>query len=91
MVTRSSSANKSTLLLSRPAPIDDPAVTDLVLETIGNLPDDPVSFSVRLSALRSMIGTLRDDSRARAALEKIAAENPDRLVKQSIATMLEKR
>jgi len=90
MVPRSAADNKSLLLLSRLAQIDEPAVTDLVVRSVEELWAKPTPASIPMGILRNMLGRVRDDSRVRAALEKIGAGDPDPNVRQAVADMLKK-
>jgi hypothetical protein len=83
--TNSPAGNQPLLLLSRLAQIDDPAITDLVLKGL-----EKQKSTFALSILRTLFGKHSDDPRVRAALEKIATEDPDPDVRKFVADLLRK-
>jgi hypothetical protein len=83
MEAHSPGGNLSLLLNPRVTALDDPAITDLVLN---NLEKRPAPYS--LSILGGMLKSHSDKSRIRAALEKISAGDPDPSVRQAAEKML---
>jgi hypothetical protein len=79
--------NSSTGLAMQLAQLDDPAVTDLLLASLdsGGWPDRATAaYALGQQPSR------RNDSRVRAVLEKISANDPDPRVRQNAMTSLQK-
>jgi hypothetical protein len=77
-------------LLGRLAPIEDAAITDLVLDVVSGNPGKLKPASSLVYMLGNMLKSQPDNARIRTVLEKISAEEPDPNLRQTIADLLKK-